>query len=222
MTSAAKRLSRVSIAIAATTAIALPATPALAAGYLKLGDIRGEASDKGHGGEIHIESFSWGATRAGTDPAGRKAEKSTPSVSEIVVSKTTDSSTPSAHGAGGGGGAGKVSVHDISITKNTDKMTAARPASGKDGAKGGNVEFEWKVEEGESAPPRPGSGGSFKALVPAGSCKVGARYPTAEFGTGGKVYQLANVVVTGCSAARSDGSIPTETLSLNFDKITWK
>lgn len=26
----------------------------------------------------------------------------------------------------------------------------------KDGAKGGNVEFEWKVEEGESAPPAPG------------------------------------------------------------------
>ena len=30
-----------------------------------------------------------------------------------------------AHGVGGGGGAGKVSVHDISITKFTDKATAA-------------------------------------------------------------------------------------------------
>lgn len=33
----------------------------------------------------------------------------------------------------------------------------------KDGAKGGNVEFEWKVEEGESAPPRPGGGVSVAA-----------------------------------------------------------
>ena len=32
-----------------------------------------------------------------------------------------------------------------------------KPA-GKDGAKGGNVEFEWKVEEGESAPPAPAGG----------------------------------------------------------------
>lgn len=181
MTSAASRLSRVSAAIALSFALA--AAPAFAAGYLKLGDIKGDVSEKGHGGEIHVESFSWGATQAGT-----------------------------------GRGAGKVSVHDISVTKNSDKLAAG----GKDGAKGGNVEFEWKVEEGESAPPRPGSGGSFKALVPAGSCKVGTRYPNAEFGTGGRVYQLTGVVVTGCSAARSDGSIPTETLSLNFDKITWK
>ena len=40
---------------------------------------------------------------------------------------------------------GKMHMEDIS----------AAPTS-KDGAKGGNVEFEWKVEEGESAPPPPG------------------------------------------------------------------
>jgi type VI protein secretion system component Hcp len=33
----------------------------------------------------------------------------------------------------------------------------------KDGAKGGNVEFEWKVEEGESAPPPPRGGVSVAA-----------------------------------------------------------
>jgi hypothetical protein len=57
--------------------------------------------------------------------------------------------------------------------------------------------------------------------VPAGMCRVGARYPSAELGTGDRVYTMTGVVVTHCSAA-DDGSVPTETLSLNFDKITWK
>src|SRR5262249_40849745 len=46
-----------------------------------------------HKDEIHIESFSWGMSQTG------------------------------AHGVGGGGGAGKVSVHDISVTKNLDKAS---------------------------------------------------------------------------------------------------
>lgn len=72
--------------------------------FLKLDGIAGESKDKAHGGEIHIESFSWGMSQTG------------------------------AHGAGGGGGAGKVSVHDISITKLTDKSSCslmAALASGK-------------------------------------------------------------------------------------------
>src|SRR6185503_7879626 len=61
--------------------------------FLKLDGIKGESKDHKHGGEIHIESFSWGMNQTG------------------------------AHGAGGGGGAGKVSVHDISITKFLDKSS---------------------------------------------------------------------------------------------------
>lgn len=61
--------------------------------FLKLDGIKGESKDHKHGGEIHIESFSWGMSQTG------------------------------AHGSGGGGGAGKVSVHDISITKHVDSST---------------------------------------------------------------------------------------------------
>jgi type VI secretion system secreted protein Hcp len=61
--------------------------------FLKLDGVKGESKDSKHGGEIHIESFSWGMNQTG------------------------------AHGAGGGGGAGKVSVHDISITKFVDKSS---------------------------------------------------------------------------------------------------
>jgi type VI secretion system secreted protein Hcp len=63
--------------------------------FLKLDGIKGESKDSKHKDEIHIESFSWGMNQTG------------------------------AHGTGGGGGAGKVSVHDISVTKFVDKSSAA-------------------------------------------------------------------------------------------------
>ena len=63
--------------------------------FLKLDGIKGESADHKHGGEIHIESFSWGVSQTGT------------------------------HGTAGGGGAGKVSVHDISCTKVVDKSSPA-------------------------------------------------------------------------------------------------
>jgi type VI secretion system secreted protein Hcp len=58
--------------------------------FLKLDGIKGESADAKHKGEIDIMSFSWGMSQTG-------------------VSAT-----------GGGGGAGKVSVHDISFMKKTD------------------------------------------------------------------------------------------------------
>ena len=63
--------------------------------FLKLDGVKGESKDQKHKDEIHIESFSWGMNQTG------------------------------AHATGGGGGAGKVSVHDISVTKFTDKSSAA-------------------------------------------------------------------------------------------------
>ena len=63
--------------------------------FLKLDGIKGESKDDKHKDEIHIESFSWGMNQTG------------------------------AHGTGGGGGAGKVSVHDISVTKHVDKASTA-------------------------------------------------------------------------------------------------
>lgn len=54
--------------------------------FLKLDNIAGESQDSKHKGEIQLESWSWGATNAGT------------------------------FGAGGGGGAGKVSMQDFHFT----------------------------------------------------------------------------------------------------------
>jgi type VI secretion system secreted protein Hcp len=65
-----------------------------AAGYLKIGDIKGEATDPNHLEEIDILSWSWGESRAGLT-----------------------------HSGGGGGGAGKVSMQDFHFTMKVNKAT---------------------------------------------------------------------------------------------------
>jgi len=63
--------------------------------FLKLGDIKGESTDSAHEGEIDVLSYSWGMSQSGTTHMG------------------------------GGGGAGKVSVQDLSITKYVDAASHA-------------------------------------------------------------------------------------------------
>jgi len=64
--------------------------------FLKLGDtLKGESRDKTHAGAIDILAWSWGMSNSGT-----------------------------AH-MGGGAGAGKVNVQDISVTKYVDASSAA-------------------------------------------------------------------------------------------------
>ena len=62
--------------------------------FIKIGDIKGEAKDKTHGGEIDVLAWSWGMTQGG-----------------------------SMHTAASGK-SGKVSVQDLSLTKYVDKSSA--------------------------------------------------------------------------------------------------
>lgn len=61
--------------------------------FLKIDGINGEAQDKDHGKEIDILAWSWGMSQSGTTHTGS------------------------------GGGAGKVSIQDISCTKWVDRST---------------------------------------------------------------------------------------------------
>jgi len=61
--------------------------------FIKIGDIAGESKDSVHAGEIDVLAWSWGASNSGT-----------------------------AH-VGGGAGAGKVNVQDLSFTKYIDKSS---------------------------------------------------------------------------------------------------
>jgi type VI secretion system secreted protein Hcp len=61
--------------------------------FMKVDGIEGESKDGSHKNEIDVLSWSWGMSQSGTGHVG------------------------------GGSGAGKVSVHDLSFTKFTDKST---------------------------------------------------------------------------------------------------
>ena len=61
--------------------------------FLKLDGIDGESKDDAHKGEIDVLAWSWGMSQSGSFHVG------------------------------GGGGAGKVNVQDISVTKYIDKAT---------------------------------------------------------------------------------------------------
>ena len=61
--------------------------------FLKIDGIEGESEDEKHGGQIDVESWSWGATQAGTMAAG------------------------------GGGGAGKVNMQDFHFTMKVNKAS---------------------------------------------------------------------------------------------------
>jgi type VI secretion system secreted protein Hcp len=61
--------------------------------FIKIGKLEGESRDKAHGKEIDVLAWSWGASNSG-----------------------------SAH-VGGGMGAGKVNVQDLSFTKYIDKSS---------------------------------------------------------------------------------------------------
>ncbi len=62
--------------------------------FIKIDDVKGESKDDKHKGEIDVLAWSWGASNSG-----------------------------SAH-VGGGQGAGKVNVQDLSLTKYIDKASA--------------------------------------------------------------------------------------------------
>ncbi|WP_342113474.1 Hcp family type VI secretion system effector [Pseudoduganella sp. OTU4001] len=61
--------------------------------FLKLDDIKGESQDGKHKDEMDVLAWSWGASQSGTMHTG------------------------------GGGGAGKASVNDLSLTKYVDKAS---------------------------------------------------------------------------------------------------
>ena len=64
--------------------------------YLQYEKVDGEVTESGHKGWIELQSFQWGVGRGITTPVGSssKRESSSPSVSEIVVTKNTDKASP--------------------------------------------------------------------------------------------------------------------------------
>ncbi len=63
--------------------------------YVQYGKITGDVTAAGHEKWIEVNSFQWGVGRGISSPTGASAnrESSAPSVSEIVVTKPSDSSS---------------------------------------------------------------------------------------------------------------------------------
>jgi type VI secretion system secreted protein Hcp len=89
--------------------------------FIKIGDIKGESTKVGHEGWIELNSVQWGIGRAISSPAGGASrDASAPSISELTLSKTLDSSTPKLflNAVGGSGVIPKVELHLVN-TSNT-------------------------------------------------------------------------------------------------------
>jgi len=195
MTSAPLRLSGVSTAIA--IALALTAAPAAAAGYLKLGSVKPVLSN---------------VERGQANAAGSHRD-------EIIVESYSWGMSQTGSHRGGG----KMHLEDVSTA----------PTKGKGGTEDINIgvgelqeaTVSKSMDKASTRLVQPASRGSMTAVVPAGMCRVGARYPTAELGTGQRVYRMTGVVVTSCSTSGSGSGSdmrPMESISMNYDKIVWK
>ena len=87
-----------SLALLAPIAAAVPLDSVEAAGYLKIGDIKGESADERHKEWIEIASFSWGIECDPEAPAGAHQHR------PITITKEIDKSSPKLMLACGTGG----------------------------------------------------------------------------------------------------------------------
>lgn len=215
MTSAASRQSRVSIAIVVT---AIAAAPAAAAGFMYFKDspIVGEVAGGKGPNRIAVESWTWGPA-ATIGPNGkwivveREMKQSGDPDRPLVAGRVPSPVEREMKESGEKGG-----TEDINI--GVGELQEATISKSMDRANTNLTQFALIG----SARTGSASRGGLTVKAPRGTCKVGRRYPAVDLQGGQRFYTMTGVVVTGCTASSADGSIPTETLSLNFDKITWK
>lgn len=199
MTSAISRLSY--LGAWAVVGVALATSPLFAAGYLKFGDIKGRAGGtETTGGSVAVDTWAWGKTGSrGANDKWFIADSFGFGVEREMKESGERGGTEDIN-------IGVGELQEATVSKSMDRTSTNLAQHATIGS----------TRSGSA--PR----GSLSVKVPAGSCKVGARYPTAEFGANKRIYTMTGVVVTHCAGEASAGSRPTETLSLNFDKITWK
>lgn len=162
----------------AATALLATSISADAAAYMKLGDIKGESTDKEHKEWINVLSFGTGMSSepaADGGPAVKfqqfkvevPTERSSPKLMEAVCLGTVIPSVIielTRESADGQETYYRYELKNVLISSySVSGATADKPMEqlalnfeeikvisvDRDGSKGGNVEFEWKVEEGE-------------------------------------------------------------------------
>ncbi|HXH53388.1 MAG TPA: type VI secretion system tube protein Hcp [Sphingomicrobium sp.] len=162
------------IALGSVLVVGQFAGAAVAADYfLKLGDIKGESADKGHKGEIEVQSWSWGATNPGSAKV---------SVSDLSFTGKRDSAS--------GQPSGRVSKVDSF----TVKQSAAPPDPAGDGGAKKIDKSTPKLAEARGA-------GSVTVSGRLPGCSVGTLYADALLGGPNARFELRDVVITACADA---------------------
>ena len=217
--------SRVFTGLALASALCLPAA-AVAAQldyFIKLPPIEGDSGKgRSHGGEIEIQSFSWGETQSAVqiqEISGWKYEVDVvdmpgPASKDMSLKGSTIRENAPAGGvqvaAGdvtgdGSAGVAQYNPKELSIRKSAPRDAASGLATGKRMHKPRMV-------------PAPLASGSVTVRGKFPSCTVGTRYPSLELGARAKRYKLHNVVVTSCGGSDS-GEQPMEEISFNYAKV---
>jgi type VI secretion system secreted protein Hcp len=144
--------------------------------FLKIDGIKGESQDHKHKGEIDVMTFRWGATQSGT------------------------------FSAGGGGGAGKVSVKDFSILK---KVDSASPLLFLNCANGAHIkEVNFVV--------RKAGGDQLEYL----KIKLTDVLISGVESHGESAHHVRDIATGRASGKETGGDeIPLEEITLNFSKV---
>ena len=174
----------------AASVVAASAPAAAADYYLKLGPVKGESATAAKGRENKVEVLSW-----------------------------SWGASQSSH-AGGGMGAGKVNMQDMSVMRTTP-VPADYDGDGRaDGAAAaGDIATEKRTHHPvQTVMTEPPPRGSVTLVGKFPACTVGAAYKDALLQVAGLRYKLEEVVITSCTAAPGGGE-PTQSLSLNYTKI---
>jgi type VI secretion system secreted protein Hcp len=168
---------------AAVSSLLMAAAPVLAASdyLLQLDGVKGEGKDTAAAQTIEVESFSWGASNAGSAATGS------------------------------GAGAGKVNVQDLSYTSvQAPRDASSGMATGKRSAAVADAGGIGPTDAVVAAP-KVGDVATFTVMIresptksstgKAGACATGTHFPHAVVVARGQRYELSDVVVTSCTVA---------------------
>lgn len=197
--------------------------PALAGGYLKLGDIKGESTASSRGGEMEILSFSWGETNDGTFLKGSKIKENAAGDRNRSLAVEREMKESGEKGGTEDINIGVGELQEMTNSKSMDSDWKEQPPMKWDNTKQKSAartkEHDKRSTWVERASPAPRGAVRVKVKMPWTACRVGTRYPMVELGEGSRVYKLHGAVVASCSGDADDR--PTEEVAFYYNRISF-